>query len=153
MEAEKEAELAAVLDEPISLDAELESGGVAFLADLYTVSKKLQLKQGTDKNEGDDSEEKPAIANVIPEFSPPPPLEARRDDPGSDGRFGVGFTSELIVPPDLPALINKQERRRRMLRTRALEDSTTHSSLDEALDEYDKQRERKKNGEDKHEVV
>ena len=111
------------------------------------------MKQGTDKKEVDDEGEKPVIANVIPEFAKPPPLEARRDEPGSDGRFGVGFTSELVVPPNLPDLINKQERRRRMLRSRALGDSDTHSSLDEAFEEYDRKRERKKNGEVSQEAV
>jgi len=73
----------------------------------------------------------------LPEFTPPPPLEARRDNPGSDGRVGVQFTSELIVPPNLADLVNKQEKRRRLAKARRLqgevEDDKVYSSMDDVF--------------------
>ena len=49
----------------------------------------------------------------LPEFKEPPPLEARRDNPGSDGRCGVSFTTEIVLPDGLIDFINGQERARR----------------------------------------
>jgi len=46
----------------------MESGGVAFLADLYSVSKNLQLKQNADKKEDEEAEDKPAIAKFLADF-------------------------------------------------------------------------------------
>ena len=50
-------------------------------------------------------EEAPVIA--LPSFAEPPPLETKRDKPTNDGKVGLGFSSKLVVPPNLKDVINK----------------------------------------------
>ena len=76
----------------------------------------------------------------LPSFATPPPLETTRDKPTNDGRVGLGFSSKLVVPPNLKETINRQERRRRQLAGEA------YDSLEEALEAYDREREQKAQG-------
>ena len=89
--------------------------------------------------EDENKEEEEPSAVALPSFDPPPPLEPKRDDPKSDGRFGVRFTSKLIVPPNLADIVNDQERRRRERRRLEEEGEAEeeHESLDEVLAAYD----------------
>jgi len=54
------------------------------------------------------------------EYKEPPPLEARRDNPGSDGRCGISFSTELVFPDGLVDYINEQERQRNEKKQRRL---------------------------------
>ena len=132
--------MVARLEEPISLDAELESNGVTFLNDLYLVSKKQQRQENIEE---ETSEEEPAVIALL-SFTSPPPLEVKRDNPTPDGRVGIRFTSKLIVPTDLKDTINKQEKRRRVLKAKNMgrrmdgEEYEESQTLDEVLAEYDR---------------
>ena len=98
------------------------------------MSKKQQRKQGVEEKAGTGTEEEDAPAIAIPSFAEPPPLETKRDKPQNDGRVGLGFSSKLVVPPNLKDVINKQERRRRFLAGKS------YDSLEEALEAYDREK-------------
>jgi len=101
------------LDEPISLEEELKTSGETFLNDLYKFSKETKRKEATPAKKEEE-------ATSFVSFTPPPVLEATRDQPTDDGKVGVKFSSKLIVPGDLKDVINRQNRRRMM---RSLQES------------------------------
>ena len=102
--------MAKKLEEPISLDEELEKQGTVFLMDLYKVSQKVQRKKNTPPVEDK------KVEKLLPNYTPPPTLEANRLPPTNDGRVFIEFTSKLIVPDDLSERINKQNKRKRVLK-------------------------------------